>query len=670
MREGAHLMSWTETFFVAVPDVERLFHPENLVILGDNTSEGVRISQREEISSSLSAWGTDEIEEFESSSQVPDVAFVVEASDVILEVCCRKKIPWIFLLTEGIEVLRTGIFGPLPLGFSLITDLMIVSNGALPEFPLESSSRIGCISQNGSVGVSIMAAAASAGIPFRYGITTGIPFDKTTAWIGRWLLKNGEINLLVVCIETLSEGSAFLDMAREAHDRGVPLAVLRGHGDVSDTALTTDDGVWRTIADQFGLILLEDVEDLLDLCLVVERLPRPQPRGAVALLPLSDGMGTLLSRACISAGLTIAVLPKDIERSLHLLAADTPQSLMVSTSRRISNTSSVLEELVYSLDRGDDADILILAIPALPSPLSENVEDSIRRMSCTLKKPVLCWSLSALLKLSTCSQCGVPFFESPRRCARAMAAYLNAFKAPVLPVRQGTSSTQPVLKAFPQNLNEHDATRLIDAYGLSLVRQKFCRSLDEVLEAGTTLGYPVVIKVVSTDIFSKKAARGIALDIRTEEELQNAYGRILERAHRSCPDAVIDGVLVQEMVEEGIECMIGVKRDPVFGPVVAVGLGGALYDVTKDLALRLAPVDFQEALSMVESLKGYRLFSGLRGRESLDFRSLAHEVVKISILASSEPELLLLDIDSAFVTEQGVRIADAYAFRKKRNERL
>lgn len=187
--------------------------------------------------------------------------------------------------------------------------------------------------------------------------------------------------------------------------------------------------------------------------------------------------------------------------------------------------------------------------------------------------------------------------------------------------------------------------------------------MEETLTAGNSIGYPVVLKVVSTDVFSKKAARGIALDLRTEEELQNAYGRILERARRSCPGAVIDGVLVQEMIDDGIECMIGMKRDPVFGPVVAVGLGGVLYDVTKDLALRLAPLDFPTALEMVESLKGYRLFSGLRGTETLDFKALAREVVKVSELSCAEPDLQLLDIDSAFVTSEGVKIADVYAFR-------
>ena len=186
-------------------------------------------------------------------------------------------------------------------------------------------------------------------------------------------------------------------------------------------------------------------------------------------------------------------------------------------------------------------------------------------------------------------------------------------------------------------MNGYEASCFIGAYGLSLIKQAFCKNLEEVLAGGNDIGFPLAIKVVSRGIGSKKEARGIALNLRTEEELQNAYGRIIERAVKSYPEAIIDGVLVQEMVSDGIECMVGMKRDPVFGPVVAVGLGGILYDVTKDLALRLAPVDFPMALEMVESLKGYPLFTGFRGSAALDFRSLASEVVKVSAMSCAEP---------------------------------
>ncbi|MDY3867750.1 MAG: acetate--CoA ligase family protein, partial [Pyramidobacter sp.] len=162
----------------------------------------------------------------------------------------------------------------------------------------------------------------------------------------------------------------------------------------------------------------------------------------------------------------------------------------------------------------------------------------------------------------------------------------------------------------------------------------------------------------------KQQARAVALNLCTEEELRNAYGRILERVSRAHPDAVVEGVFAQKMVTGGIECMIGIKRDPVFGPVVAVALGGAFYGLMKDIALRAAPVSLDGAREMIRSLKGYPLISGAWSGVKMDTEALAQQLVTLSQMSCAEPDIELMDINPIFVRAQGAEIADAFSVRR------
>jgi succinyl-CoA synthetase beta subunit len=217
-------------------------------------------------------------------------------------------------------------------------------------------------------------------------------------------------------------------------------------------------------------------------------------------------------------------------------------------------------------------------------------------------------------------------------------------------------------------LTEYDAKRLLKAYGVPSTREVLCGSLSEAKDAAEEIGYPVALKVMSGDILHKTEAGVVALQLRNEEELRNAYGRLLEHAHTFAPHAHIQGVLVQEMVEEGLECLVGVKRDPLFGPMVAVGLGGIYVEVLKDLVLRKAPVSEGTALGMIEQLKGYPLLAGARGQKKRDIAALARLLRIVSEFACAEPDLLELDINPVFVRAEGEGVVAADALVLRRGE--
>lgn len=683
-----------------VISMERLFKPKSVVLFS-------RCDDTEILSSrpmaNLIFWGyrgkihqvvvDDDLwsgwEQVSSLSEPPDVALISLCSRKSIEAldrCSSIGIPFVVMLSsftdnntfsdcsDALKLAKsrgTRVLGPNCQGLANFADKIPLSCSSGLDMNHPSDGHVAFVSQSGALGFSAFAMAADEGVRFRYVITTGLSSDLNVVDMGHWLIEDYEVRLIVFYLEGLPEGRDFLKMVREAQSRGISVAVLRGgispcvrdfaagrrgHGSVAD------DGVWKTVAKQFCMVLLDDIEDLIDLGRIVD-MSRPPRGNRAVILSISGGIGMLLADKCVSAGLEIACPDRSSRESLKkMLAEEDCLDQIINLDPQALERPHHIAKAIKVISDSPDIDIILVAVPVTSAGASEKLADTLIGASMSSSKPLVCCWLTDDVHgghgAENLRRSGIPLFDSPRRCADAVSSLISATKPCERRELLCSPVCDPLLVGYPDILNGYEAACFIDSYGLSLIKQAFCSNLEEVLAGGNEIGFPLALKVVSRGIGSKKEARGIALNLRTEEELQNAYGRILERAVKSYPEAIIDGVLVQEMVSDGIECMVGMKRDPVFGPVVAVCLGGILYDVTKDLSLRLAPVDYPMALEMVESLKGYPLFAGFRGSKALDFKSLASEVVKVSVMSCAEPDLNLLDIGSIFVTPAGVKIAD------------
>ncbi len=685
---------------MSVNFMERLFMPDSVVLFSRYDDSEILSSRP---MANLIFWGyrgkvyqvtTDGViwngwNQVENLQKPPDVALISLCplrSMEALERCSSIGIPFVimlssfsdkFMYSEYLSVLNsaksrgTRVLGPNCQGLANFADRIPLSWSSGLDINHPQDGHIALVSQSGALGFSAFAMAADEGVRFRYVITTGLSSDLDVVDIGQWLIDDYEVRLMVFYLEGLPEGRDFLKMVREAQSRGISVAVLRGgispcvrdfaagrrgHGSVAD------DGVWKTVAKQFSMVLLDDIEDLIDLGRIVD-MGRPPKGNRVAILSVSGGLGMMLADKSVSAGLEISSPDCRSRGELRkLLAEEDYLDRIINLDPKVMESPQLIAKAIKIISESPDVDVIFVAVPVISAGDSEKLADILIGASSLSSKPLVCCWLTDDVHgghgAEKLRRSGIPLFDSPRRCAEAVSSLVGAVKRCKRRELLCVPVSAPLLESYPEVMNGYEASCFIGAYGLSLIRQAFCKNLEEVLAGGNDIGFPLAIKVVSRGIGSKKEARGIALNLRTEEELQNAYGRIIERAVKSYPEATIDGVLVQEMVSDGIECMVGMKRDPVFGPVVAVGLGGILYDVTKDLALRLAPVDFSMALEMVEGLKGYPLFTGFRGSAALDFRSLASEVVKVSVMSCAEPDLALLDIGSVFVTPNGVKISD------------
>ena len=199
-------------------------------------------------------------------------------------------------------------------------------------------------------------------------------------------------------------------------------------------------------------------------------------------------------------------------------------------------------------------------------------------------------------------------------------------------------------------------------YGIAITREALVQSPEAAVRVAASVGYPVALKVQSPSIPHKTEAGGVRISLADEATVAAAYKEIVENVSRHAPDAVLDGVLVQEMVKGGIETILGVTNDPLFGPAIMFGLGGIFAEVMKDVSFRLAPVSTEEALQMIREIRAFPILDGARGRPKADLNELAATIARLSVLALDlESAVAELDINPLFVfpAGKGVKAGDA-----------
>src|ERR1700728_3917108 len=207
-------------------------------------------------------------------------------------------------------------------------------------------------------------------------------------------------------------------------------------------------------------------------------------------------------------------------------------------------------------------------------------------------------------------------------------------------------------------LTAPEARGVCEAYGITIPKEGVATSADEAAKLAATIGFPVVMKIVSPQILHKTEAGGVVVGVRNAEQAAQAFASIVGNAQRYDPKASIDGVQVQQMLAGGQEVIIGAVTDPAFGKLVAFGLGGILVEVLKDVTFRLAPATREDALSMLDGIAAAEILRGVRGADPVDRDALASMIEKVSLLVADFPEISELDLNPVFSTKSGATAAD------------
>lgn len=202
-------------------------------------------------------------------------------------------------------------------------------------------------------------------------------------------------------------------------------------------------------------------------------------------------------------------------------------------------------------------------------------------------------------------------------------------------------------------IGDAEARAVLEAYGIRVPQSQLAETPDQAVEIARRIGYPVVMKIASPDILHKTDIGGVRLSIEDDQEVRDYFDLLTYRAVRYMSDAEVWGCLVQEMVTGGREVILGMNRDPQFGPLVMFGLGGIYVEALRDVAFRLAPLSPEDAREMVQEIRGYALLRGVRGERSADVEGIVDTLLRISQLVTDFPEVVELDINPLLVHEEG-----------------
>jgi acetyltransferase len=281
-------------------------------------------------------------------------------------------------------------------------------------------------------------------------------------------------------------------------------------------------------------------------------------------------------------------------------------------------------------------------------------------------KPVLCCFMG-IIDVSSgvkyLQEHGIPVFLFPENAAKAFGAlyryarWLNRQHLAQFSLEHDTERAKKIIKdslaAGKTHLGELEGNGLLECYGFSVLPTQLAKTGDEAAAMAENMGFPVVLKIVSENILHKSDAGGVALDLKTQEEVKKAFEKIISSAAAYDPAAEIEGVLVQKMAPRGHEVILGLNLYPVFGPLLMFGMGGILVEIFQDVVFRLAPVGRNDARRMVRQIKGYRLLQGFRGMPKADVETVERSLVSLSDMALNHPEIKELDINPLLVHAKG-----------------
>jgi len=523
---------------------------------------------------------------------------------------------------------------------------------------------IALVSQSGAFGTALLAQADREGFSFGYFMSSGNEADLEFSDFGRYLVELDRVGIVCGYLEGMREGKGFVELARRAEALGKPVIALKvGSTEAGAAAvrshtgaLVGSDSVVQAVFDACGVLRAADGEHLVDLLKIFAKTP-PARGKRLAILSHSGGAGVMAADAAATCGADVSPLSDALRDRLAKMlppvaTVDNPLDMTGGASLQAGLMADCLRAMLE--DDGYDAAVLCVnLIWRQGSTLLDELDDIAR----TAGKPfAVSWVAPSEAAARAQVRARFPVFGDPARAARMMSERLlfdvrrnarSAESAVDRPHRQSRPDRRLPLTTVA------DQAELLRAYGVRLPAEVVAESAEAAEAFRARVDSAVAVKIASPDIMHRTEIGAVVTGIGDASELADAYETVLARARRRASDARIDGVLVQEMVAGGVEAIVGIKRDPVFGPMAVFGAGGMLVELMRDVQLRPAPLTRAQAFEMVERSVIHPLLAGYRGGPALDVAALADTLVRVSLVAVDYPEIQELDLNPVMVMPAG-----------------
>ena len=617
-----------------------------------------------------------------------DLAVIVIPARFVLaavEECGQKGIPSVVVISAGfreagregleqeLELLQIAkkhnirLIGPNCLGI-INTNVNLNATFAAGMPP---GGPIAFMSQSGALGTAVLDMAMAGHIGFSKFVSLGNKADVSEIDLMAAWGEDENSRVILMYVEGVPDGQRFIETAKKITRKKPVVAIKSGVTDSGSRAVSSHTGslagseaAYKAAFNQAGIIRATSMQALFDYARAFAYQP-PLKGDRIAIVTNAGGPGILATDALEHDGLQIPRLSQETtEKLMEKLpsAASAANPVDVLGDALADRFEFALQEVLN--DPVVDGVIVIVTPQAMTE--IEATAHAVGRLSKKVDKPILgCFMGEARIRagIDALWEYDVPNYPYPERAAdalAAMSAYRREQERRIFGVVPIDVDKAPVRELFDRVLGEgrvsigdSEAWEVLKAYGFNVPRSRLAATPEEAVDIADEIGYPVVMKIASPDILHKTDVGGVKVNLRSPGDVRDAFDLMIYRAGRYVPGARVWGCQVQEMVHGGREVLLGMSRDPQFGPLVAFGLGGIYVEVLKDVSFRIAPFSPREADEMIREIRAYRLLEGVRGEPPSDHMAMVDALLRISQLVSDFPEIVELDINPLMVFEEG-----------------
>ncbi len=623
-----------------------------------------------------------------------DLAVIIVPSSAVLKVveeCAEKRVAGAVIVSAGFKEIgdkgaalekkvaqaakNMRIIGPNCLG--IIDTNTEVSLNATFARAMPHRGNIGFISQSGALGGAILDYAQGRRVGFSKFVSMGNKADVTENDLLEVLADDPRTDVILLYLEDLVDGSKFMEISSNIAERKPVLVIKSGRTSAGARAAQSHTGAlagseeaYDAIFAQSGALRVESMEELFRLAAAFATQPPPKSN-RVVVVTNAGGPGVLAADACERYGL---VLPSLEEKTLKELRSKLPPNASLNNPVDLVGDAQEdrYEITLKAVMQDSNVDAMICLLTPQVQTDVEKVARTITRVTAGWQKPVLACFIGYFDVTSgrrILDENGIPNYEFPEDAARTLATIYEYDRSREklrkqvrrfdVDVKKARRIIEKARREGRRYVPEIEALQLLKLYGFPVPKYGLARSQEEAERIANSIGYPTALKIASPDIIHKFDAGGVELSLEDASDVKRAYSRIMERVKTSNPNAEIWGVNVEEMVPKGKETIIGMKRDPKFGPLIMFGLGGIYVEVMKDVTFRIAPITEDAAEKMIKSIKAYKLLEGVRGEKPSDTASLAECLERLSQMVIELQEIQEIDINPLVVFGKGCRALDA-----------
>ncbi|MFA7680306.1 MAG: acetate--CoA ligase family protein [Pigmentiphaga sp.] len=566
---------------------------------------------------------------------------------------------------------QTGVavLGPNCLGFINFSDRVPLTFEPVQAAAVKAQGpRIGIIAQSGAMSGNLRQAFLGRGLSVAFSISTGNEAVLSAEDFLDALLEAPDVDAFAVFVEMLRKPEAFLQMAARARALRKPIVLMhpgrsqraREAAQSHTGALAGDYQVMRTLVEREGVVVVDSMDELFDVTAILARYPEPIQQGKAAVASNSGALRGLALDFCEEIDLALADFAPETLRALSQILPDfmAPDNPLDLTAMGMMKPEIFGESARAILD---DPGVGSLVMPLMGGSGPQQVAkaNSVLPVMKTSDKPV-CFVImgdSGPLSpefMALVNESGMPFLRSPDRALRAMA-HVHRYGRLQRAAEQRAAPLQGMrLRGLPAGpLAEYKGKQWLKDLGIATPAGELARTEEEAVSIAARIAYPVVLKAQADALMHKSDVGGVAVGLRDETALRAAWRAMQESVAKHCPGLALDGILVEALSEPGLELIVGSKRDPNWGVITLVGLGGIWIEALNDVRLLAPDLTQAQILEELGKLKGAKLLSGLRGSAPVDRSAIAEAVATLSALMLANPEITEIDINPLIALPEG-----------------